>query len=322
MPHSMLSGLRRRVRRLFATRPSRHHAHGTAHGGNAAARERAGRDAVRQDVYAYDSGQRRAYERKLHEQMLRDHPPAVAAGTAGAGAPPLLPPHAPGTPAEPQNAYQRAIARQRQMRDGIARNPGVRSGARGFGRRAAVMASGTVWGITLLAALTLLGGVLLASEGARTAVGFESIGQKIDRVIGRANGVIADAGQSTRDRVNAVGDSVQRTGKDLNDRGVAAFDAGAARVDEAGAHLNDAAITASIKADLLKDPFLSALRVEVSTVRGEVTLRGHAGSEVSRERAGRMAASVAGVSKVHNDIAVGEAPPWRGADVAAGRVPR
>jgi osmotically-inducible protein OsmY len=312
MSRSMLAGLRRRVHRLFATPASRDRAHGTLVG-NAAARERAERDAVRQDIYAHNTWQRRAYERKLHEQMLRDHPPVtpsglppqahlrpdtVAARAAATQAPSIAP--------EPQDAYQRAITRQRQMRDEIARNPGVRNGTRGFGRHAAAVASGTVWGLTLLAAVILLGAVLLASEGARTAVGFESIGQKIDRLIGNANGVIADAGQSTRDRVEAAGDSVKQAGKSLNDRSVAAFDAGAARVDEAGAHLSDAAITASIKTDLLKDPFLSALRVEVSTVKGEVTLRGSANSEVSRERAGRMAAAIAGVKKVHNDIVVGE----------------
>jgi osmotically-inducible protein OsmY len=180
---------------------------------------------------------------------------------------------------------------------------------------AARTATGAVWLLTLLAALILLGGVLIVSEGARTAVGFESIGQKIDRMIGRANGVVADAGESARDRATAVTDRVEHTGKQINDRSVAAFDAGAARVDAAtgavrervdaaGTRISDAAITASIKTDLLKDPFLSALRVEVNTVQGEVTLTGEAGSEMSRERAARMAAAVAGVRRVNNRIAV------------------
>jgi hypothetical protein len=180
---------------------------------------------------------------------------------------------------------------------------------------AARTASGAVWLLTLLAALILLGGVLIISEGARTAIGFESIGQKIDRLIGRANGVVVDAGESARDRAVAVTERVERTGKQINDRSVAAFDAGAARVDAAtgavrervdaaGTRISDAAITASIKTDLLKDPFLSALRVEVNTVQGEVTLTGEAGSEVSRERAARMAAAVAGVRRVNNRIAV------------------
>jgi osmotically-inducible protein OsmY len=192
---------------------------------------------------------------------------------------------------------------------------------------AARTASGAVWLLTLLAALVLLGGVLIVSEGARTAVGFESIGQKIDRIIGRANGVVADAGESARDRAVAVTDQVERTGKKINDSSVAAFDAGAARVDAttgavrervdaAGTRISDAAITASIKTDLLKDPFLSALRVEVNTVQGEVTLTGEAGSEVSRERAARMAAAVAGVRRVNNRIAITNAGTSTGTGAA------
>jgi hypothetical protein len=292
MSRSMFSGLRRRVRRLFSTRPSRP----LAHDNNAVARERAERDAVRHDIYAHNTHQRLDYERKLHERMLSE----VRVGRRAEPHP------VPGAAPAPQNSYQRAIERQRQMRDEISRNPGVRSGTRSFSRRAAATASSAVWTLTLLAALILLGAVLIASEGARTAIGFESIGQKIDRLIGRANGVIADAGQSTSDRIQAANDSARRASQDINNRTIAAFDAGAARVDQAGDRLNDAAITASIKTDLLKDPHLSALRVEVSTVKGEVTLRGSANTEASRERAGRMAQAVAGVKKVNNDIVVGQ----------------
>jgi hyperosmotically inducible protein len=75
--------------------------------------------------------------------------------------------------------------------------------------------------------------------------------------------------------------------------------------------VSDAAITASIKTDLLKDPYLSAAKVEVETAQGVVTLRGSAASDASRERAGRMAAAVAGVKQVNNQLLVGSSSAAR-----------
>ena len=196
----------------------------------------------------------------------------------------------------------------------------ARVNARLAGRRAAAVAhttlTGVAWLLLLTAVIVIIGATLMVSEGARTLVGYESVGQKIDRGIARFNGMFADTGESVRDRALAAQEKVENTGKQINDRSVAVFDAGAARVDATAAAvrqgvddvntgMSDAAITASIKADLLKDPFLSALQVEVKTVKGEVTLTGDAASEVSRERATRMASAVAGVKRVNNHITVG-----------------
>ena len=145
---------------------------------------------------------------------------------------------------------------------------------------------------------------------------FRSIGQKLDRGIARVNGLFADTGERAQNKVAAVGDKVQGTTRELNNRAVDAFDTGAAKVDAAGqavreraaavgTGVSDAAITASIKTDLLKDPYLSAAKVEVDTTEGVVTLRGSAASDASRERAGRMAAAVAGVKQVNNQLLVG-----------------
>ncbi|HEX4326352.1 MAG TPA: BON domain-containing protein [Burkholderiales bacterium] len=183
-------------------------------------------------------------------------------------------------------------------------------------------ASGALWLLLLLVCLAVLCGVLIVSEGARTLVGYESIGQKLDRGIAHVNGLFADTGERAQNKVAAVGDKVQDTGRDLNNRAVDTFDAGAARVDAAGAAVrqraealgvgvSDAAITASIKTDLLKDPYLSAAKVEVDTAEGVVTLRGSAAGDASRERAGRMAAAVAGVKQVNNQLLVGSSSAAR-----------
>jgi osmotically-inducible protein OsmY len=76
---------------------------------------------------------------------------------------------------------------------------------------------------------------------------------------------------------------------------------------ETRAFLNDAAITASIKADLLRDPDLSALKIDVDTRDGVVTLNGLAANETAKTRAERMAQSVKGVREVRNHLSVKQA---------------
>jgi hypothetical protein len=76
---------------------------------------------------------------------------------------------------------------------------------------------------------------------------------------------------------------------------------------ETRAFLNDAAITASIKADLLRDPDLSALKIDVDTRDGVVTLNGLAANDTAKTRAERMAQSVKGVREVRNHLTVKQA---------------
>jgi hyperosmotically inducible protein len=73
------------------------------------------------------------------------------------------------------------------------------------------------------------------------------------------------------------------------------------QTDEAA---RDAAITAAIKTQLSLDNDLSALRIDVDTQRGHVTLGGAAPNTLARERATRIAASVAGVRGVENRLLV------------------
>ena len=171
--------------------------------------------------------------------------------------------------------------------------------------------------LLVLVLVAVLGAMLSMSEGIRTLFGGESVGQKIDKGIARTNGVIADAGERARDGAGAAVAKVEQSGEKISGavstRVGDTIDSGAARVNAATSAVtdrieqtttgvSDAAITASIKADLLKDPYLSARRIDVTTVRGEVTLRGVATSDVSRQRATRMVGAVAGVTRVNNEL--------------------
>lgn len=79
--------------------------------------------------------------------------------------------------------------------------------------------------------------------------------------------------------------------------------AGAA-MDKAQAVLSDVSITASVNAELAKDPGLSALRINVDTVGGKVALRGTAPDAAARDRATQLASAVEGVVSVDNQLTI------------------
>ena len=75
-------------------------------------------------------------------------------------------------------------------------------------------------------------------------------------------------------------------------------------MSQAGAALDDAGITAQIKADLIKEPDISALKIDVDTKAGAVTLTGSVPSDALKMRAGEIAKSVKGVNNVSNMLEI------------------
>jgi hyperosmotically inducible periplasmic protein len=71
-----------------------------------------------------------------------------------------------------------------------------------------------------------------------------------------------------------------------------------------GDRLDDATITARVNAQLAADQDLSAIRIDVDTKDGVVTLTGPAPSAAARERASEIAKSVQGVTSVNNQLSV------------------
>ena len=124
---------------------------------------------------------------------------------------------------------------------------------------------------------------------ALAASGLASCGQAVDeRKTGEKVGM---AIESTRTAIDEAGQkSAQAVGK------------AASAVIETSKGAPDAAITASIKTDLLKDPDLSALKIEVETNQGIVTLNGVAPNEAAAGRAARIAGAIAGVKEVRNHV--------------------
>ena len=136
----------------------------------------------------------------------------------------------------------------------------------------------------------------------------QTVGQKLDGAIDKTNAKIAAAGEKVEAKVGQAGAAVTSAGESIsNTTGNAINKAGDAvftKVDQVGVIVDDSAITASIKADLLKDPGLSALGIEVNTVKGEVTLKGEVSTDVRKQRAEGIASHIVGVTKVINNLKV------------------
>jgi osmotically-inducible protein OsmY len=114
-----------------------------------------------------------------------------------------------------------------------------------------------------------------------------TVGQKVDAAMDRAetaaDNAKREAGEATRD----IRSESRAATTDASDK------------------VADAAITASVNADLAKDPDLSAIKINVDTANGHVTLRGTAPSSDAKQRATRLAGNVKGVTSVDNELSVG-----------------
>lgn len=71
-----------------------------------------------------------------------------------------------------------------------------------------------------------------------------------------------------------------------------------------GQQLDDSAITAKVKSQLLADPQVSGLQVNVETFKGQVQLSGYVNSPDERSKAEQIARKVEGVKTVSNDLIV------------------
>ena len=111
-------------------------------------------------------------------------------------------------------------------------------------------------------------------------------------------------GAKLDDTVAAAGSKVQGGVDGLRDSAAAAAQGTANVADRAADAMGDAAITASVKTALAADPWLSAVKIVVTTKQGTVVLEGPAPDEKSRQRAEVLAAAPQGVARVDNNLIV------------------
>ena len=127
-------------------------------------------------------------------------------------------------------------------------------------------------------------------------------GQRIDSAIEKTETAAVRAGVETRKalaetevhlRVGAekTGVVAEKTADTLRSAGSSAL-----------ALADDAALTAQVSAGLAQDPALSAIRIDVDTHAGHVTLSGPAPTQAALERATAIAQGVKGVASVTNRL--------------------
>ncbi|MBL8524730.1 MAG: BON domain-containing protein [Betaproteobacteria bacterium] len=121
----------------------------------------------------------------------------------------------------------------------------------------------------------------------------ETVGQKVDKAIDKTNEKVANVGDKVGATVDKAGSTVANVAGSVSDKAA-----------ETTTAINDGTITASINADLVKDPDLSVLKIDVDTREGVVSLNGLVKDEASRLRAGTIASGIKGVRQVNNHLVV------------------
>lgn len=124
-----------------------------------------------------------------------------------------------------------------------------------------------------------------------------TVGEKVDAGIAKTEQAAADATATTQASAASAESSIKQGAADATD---AVKDAGAA----ISATVDDVSITAAVSAGLAKDPDLSAIKIDVDTKAGAVSLKGPAPSAAAKARAEEIAKGVKGVSSVDNQLEV------------------
>ena len=125
-----------------------------------------------------------------------------------------------------------------------------------------------------------------------------TVGQKVDRALAQTKEELNRAGEQVKPTLERAGESLERGAEKVKPT----LERAGEKMKEAAG--SDAAITAAIKADYLKDPDLSVFKIDVDTQDGVVTLNGVAGTPTARVRAEKLAAANKGVREVRNHLTV------------------
>ena len=105
------------------------------------------------------------------------------------------------------------------------------------------------------------------------------------------------AGCSDQKAPGTVGQRMENT----TDKMAATTDRATAKAATA---IDDSALTAKVKTAMLADPSLKALRINVDTKDGTVTLAGPVETQAQKEHASEVAQGVSGVKSVDNNLTV------------------
>lgn len=150
---------------------------------------------------------------------------------------------------------------------------------------------GSCVGIAGVLALALTVSACNRADDGKTA------GQQLDSAIAKTEQAAADAKAKTEG-------SMANAGAAMKDATSTAEASGKGMVEKAGDMADDAVITARLSSNFAKDPDLSAIKINVDTKGGAVTLTGTAPTEAAKEKAATIAKEMKGVSSVDNKLVV------------------
>ena len=125
----------------------------------------------------------------------------------------------------------------------------------------------------------------------------KTAGQQLDSAIAKTEQAAAAAKAKTES-------TMANAGAALKDATQKAESSGAEAASKAGEKLDNMSITTAVSTALAKDPDLSALKINVETKDGAVTLNGTAPSQAAVEKASAIAKAVKGVKSVDNKLQV------------------
>lgn len=137
-----------------------------------------------------------------------------------------------------------------------------------------------------LLALACSAAVLLALTACNKADDGKTVGQSVDSGIAKTEQAAKDAGNAMKE----ASKDVQATGSQAS--------------TTMGEKIDDVTITATVSTGLAKDPDLSAIKINVDTKDGVVTLNGPAPSVAAKDKATDIAKQVKGVTSVNNQLVV------------------
>lgn len=147
----------------------------------------------------------------------------------------------------------------------------------------------------LLLAALVAGGALTLS--ACNKADDRTVGEKVDAGIAKTEQAATDAKAQAAASGAAAESSMKQGAADAKE---AIKDAGAS----IAATVDDASITAAVSAGLAKDADLSAIKINVDTKAGAVSLSGPAPTAAAKARAEEIAKNVKGVTSVDNQLEV------------------
>lgn len=125
----------------------------------------------------------------------------------------------------------------------------------------------------------------------------QTVGQKLDSAVASTEKAAAEAKAKAES-------SMAKAGETMKDATQKAEAAGGKTVGSVMGTADDLAITASVSAGFAKDADLSAIKIDVDTKNGNVTLTGPAPTAAARDKASTIAKSIKGVNAVDNQLVV------------------